>query len=63
MQSMPRYDLSELKLYEVMYVDNKDFPCSVRGGAKQVLFFIDHKSRLKHVIEEKAKSDNTAKVA
>ena len=57
-QPVQRYDLSQLKLWEIMYVDNKDYPCSVRGGAKQVLLFVDHKSRMKAVAEVKAKSDN-----
>ena len=62
-QPIHAYDLSKLKLWDKdiqLYVDNKDYPCSVREGAKQVLLFVDHKSGMKSAIPVKGKSDNGA---
>jgi hypothetical protein len=57
-QAVPRFDLKKLKLWEVCFIDNKDFPCAVRGGAKTALLFIDVKSRMKAVIELSSKKQN-----
>ena len=36
-QPVPRFDLQALRPFEAMFVDNKNFPCPVRGGAKTTL--------------------------
>ena len=59
-QSVPRFDLTKLRLWEVMFVDNKDYPCQVRGGARQALLFICCKSRLKMVLDVNSKKRNGA---
>jgi hypothetical protein len=57
-QPVPRFDLDRLKVWEVMFVDNKEFPCVIRGGATQSLLFVDVKSRMKAAIEIKSKKLN-----
>ena len=41
-----------------MFVDNKDYPCKIRGGANQALLFICCKSRFKMVIDVSSKKHN-----
>ena len=57
-QSVPRFDLEKLRPFEAVFVDNKDYPCQVRGGAKAVLLFIDYKTRTKHKVDIKSKAQN-----
>ena len=57
-QPVPRFNLSKLRLWEVMFVDNKDYPCKIRGGAEQALLFICCKSRFKMVIDVTSKKHN-----
>ena len=57
-QPVPRFNLSKLRLWEVMFVDNKDYPCRIRGGADQALLFICCKSRFKMVIDVTSKKHN-----
>jgi site-specific DNA-cytosine methylase len=57
-QPVPRFDLEALKPYEVMFVDNKDFPCAVRGGAITALVFICHKTRIKQKVDLSSKKHN-----
>ena len=57
-QSVPRFDLHKLRVFEVMFVDNKDYPCQIRGGAKQALLFICCKTRMKAVVDVSSKKHN-----
>jgi hypothetical protein len=57
-QSVPRFNLVELRVWELMFVDNKDYPVPVRGGYKSTLVFIDYKSRAKAKIDVRSKKDN-----
>ena len=57
-QSVPRFQLYVLKPFEVMFVDNKDFPCDVRGGYQTCLLFICYKTRAKAKVDEHSKSEN-----
>ena len=41
-----RFDLAKLRPFEAMFVDNKDFPCEVRGGCKTSLVLVDYKTQL-----------------
>ena len=55
---VPRFDLQKLRLFEAVFVDNKDYPCAVRGGATTTLLFVDYKTRTKHKADLKAKTQN-----
>ena len=57
-QAVPRFQLYKIKFCEVMFVDDKDFPCAVRGGAVTALVFIDYKSRLKLKVDLSSKKHN-----
>ena len=57
-QPIPRFQLYTLKVFEVMFVDNKDVPCGIRGGAVTSLIFIDYKSRIKFKQDVHTKRDN-----
>lgn len=59
-QKVPRFDLEKLKPFEAVFVDNKDYPCKVRGGASSCLIFIDYKTRTKHKIDVRSKAHNGA---
>ena len=59
-QAVPRFDLDKLRPFEAMFVDNKDYPCPVRGGAKGVFLFIDYKTRTKHKVDIKSNTENGA---
>ena len=39
-----RYDVSKLRPFEVMYVDNKSYPCVVRGGKLVSSVLVDLKT-------------------
>ena len=50
--------LSELRAFEAMFVDNKEYVCAVRGGAKQTLVFVDYKTRAKMKLDVGSKKHN-----
>ena len=55
---MPRFDIDELRPFEVMMCDNKDFPIKVRGGYKVAFLLIDVKTQRKFVIKLDRKVHN-----
>ena len=57
-QAVPRFDLYKLKPFEVMFVDNKDYPCYVRGGYVTTLLFVDYKTRAKYKVDLRNKTEN-----
>ena len=57
-QNVPRFDLEKLRPFEAMFVDNKDYPCQIRGGAKSCLIFVDYKTRTKHKVDVHNKTQN-----
>ena len=57
-KTIPRFDLDALRPFEVMFVDNKDYPCEVRGGDKTAFVLICYKSRAKFKVDVRRKSDN-----
>jgi hypothetical protein len=44
-QPIPRYVLSKIRPFEVMFADNKDCPCTVRGGKQCALVLVNYYSR------------------
>ena len=40
----PRFDIQELKPWEVMFADEKEFPTPQRGGTKTSFILLDYKS-------------------
>jgi len=59
-QAVPRFDLHTLRPFELMFVDNKDYPCPVRGGAVTALIFIDYATRAKYKVDVSSKVNNGA---
>lgn len=59
-QSVPRFDLEAIRPFELMFVDNKDYPCEVRGGAMTAFIFVDYKSRAKFKFDVITKRNNGA---
>ena len=57
-QQVPRFDIDKLRPFEAVFVDNKDFPCKVRGGATTCRVFIDYKTRTKHKVDLRSKAQN-----
>ena len=57
-QNVPRFDIDKLRPFEVMFADNKNYPCDVRGSAVTTLIFIDHKTRTKHKIDLRTNANN-----
>ena len=57
-QPVPRFQLYTLKPFEVVFVDNKDFPCPVRGGKPTSLIFICYKTRAKVKVDLASKREN-----
>ena len=57
-QPVPRYDLSKLRPFEIMFADNKDYPFPVRAGKQVAFVLIDLKSQAKFKVDLKSKSDN-----
>ena len=43
-EDLHRYDVSSIKPFEVMYVDNKSYPCTVRGGKLTAFVLVDLKT-------------------
>ena len=58
MKALPRFDLETLRPFEAVMVDNKQFPCRVRGDYKDSLIFICVKSRAKMKINLHSKTQN-----
>ena len=57
-QPVPRFDLEQLRPFEVMFADNKDYDVAVRGG-KQVAFVLyDLKTTAKFVVDVQSKAHN-----
>ena len=47
-QNLPVYgDINKLRPFEAMMVDNKDYPCEVRGAYKTAFVFVDVKTQIK----------------
>ena len=46
-QPIPRYDLSKLRPFEIMFADNKDYPVTVRGDKQTAFVLICYKSQAK----------------
>ena len=57
-QNVPRFQLDTLRPWELMFVDNKDYPVVVRGGYKTALIFIDYKTRVKSKVDVRSKKHN-----
>ena len=53
-----RFDLAKLRPFEAMFVDNKDFPCEVRGGCKTSLVLVDYKTQLILKVNVDSKKQN-----
>ena len=53
-----RFDLEELKPWEVIMADNKNFPCEVRGGFKTSFAVIDVKTQRKLIVKLIRKAHN-----
>ena len=53
-----RFDLAKLRPFEAMFVDNKDFPCEVRGGCKTCLVLVDYKTQLILKVNVDSKKQN-----
>ena len=57
-QAVPRFDLYKVKPFEVMFADNKDYPCYVRGGFKTTFLFVDYKTRANYKVYLRSKTEN-----
>ena len=58
-QNLPIYgDINKLRPFEAMMVDNKDYPCEVRGSYKTAFVFVDVKTQIKCKIDLHSKKDN-----
>jgi len=57
-QHKPRFDIANLKPYEVMMADNKDLPCEVRGSFGTTFLLIDVKSQQKFCVKLQRKAHN-----
>ena len=57
-QAVPRFDMCKLRPFEVMFADNKDYPCYVRGGYKTTFLFVDYKTRAKYKVGLRNKTEN-----
>jgi hypothetical protein len=53
-----RYDVSKLRPWEVMYVDNKNYPCVVRGGKLVSFVLVDLKSFAIFKVDLRSKAHN-----
>jgi hypothetical protein len=58
LQAMPRFDIDELRPFEVMFVDNKDYEQFVRGGRQVAFGLYDLKSTGKFKVDSFNKDDN-----
>jgi len=57
-QAVPRFQLYSLKPFEVMFCDNKDYPCEVRGSWKTTFVLICYKTRAKFKVDIRSKTSN-----
>ena len=57
-ESIPRYDIDNLRPFEVMFTDNKDYDCPQRGGYTTALVLICLKSLSKFKADIVYKSSN-----
>jgi len=57
-EDLHRYDVSKLKPFEVMYVDNKNYPCTVRGGKLTAFVLVDLKTLAIFKIDVTSKAFN-----
>ena len=55
---VPRFELDTLRPFEIMFADNKDYPCPQYGGDKIAFLLIDLKTRAKFKIDVRRKSEN-----
>ena len=53
-----RYDVSTLRPFEVMYVDNKSYPCVVRGGQLVAFVLVDLKTFAIFKVDLRSKAHN-----
>ncbi len=57
-QPVPRFNLDEIRPFEVMFCDNKDYEQKVRGGWTATFLLIDLKSTAKFKVNITRKSEN-----
>ena len=57
-QPIPRFELEAIRPFELLFVDNKDFPCAVRGTAVTALTMVDYASRAKFKVDLNTKRNN-----
>jgi hypothetical protein len=57
-QPVPRFQLYKLRKFEVMFADNKDFPCPVRGGHLTCFLLVCYKTRMKAKVDLHSKTEN-----
>lgn len=57
-QPVPRFDLDQLRPFEVMFCDNKDYDAPVRGGRQVSFLLYDYKSTAKFKVDLFSKKDN-----
>ena len=62
-QHLPRVDLPNLKPFQIMFADNKEFPCEQRDGYKTAFVCIDVKTQKKFVCKLKRKLHNELAMA
>ena len=55
-QPVPRFDIDQLRPFEVMFCDHKDYDSPVRGGATHAFVLIDVKTRAKFKIDQTSKT-------
>ena len=55
-QPIPRFDIDQLRPFEVMFCDHKDYDSTVRGGANHAFVLIDVKTRAKFKIDQTSKT-------
>ena len=56
-------NLEDMLPFQFMFVDNKQYPCAVRGGYKETVVFIDCKTRSKLKIDLCSKEENGRSVS
>lgn len=57
-QSVPRVNLEQLRPFELMFCDNKDYDVVVRGGRQIAFIMCDYKTTAKFKIDLTTKKDN-----
>ncbi len=56
--SVPRVDLHTIRPFELMFCDNKDYPCPVRGDWSTTFIVIDYLTRAKFKCDIRSKTHN-----